>query len=275
MGNTIDAERIIQILPDGIQTTIKRLSSDVALILKKNDLEEVAQLAMKDFHDLCVDLAENGEIEEEDDNHTKVAFRISIMSTIKNKFTEGFFFETCNLVCAAILYLARLLRCENIISVALDKVVCSIGGIAKSSYIEYFFKNVVKNAAKNPLQILKTGLRASAAASVVRAGSGALKGASSTARTALHTGLITEGAILLFMVGYDVWRYLNGEIDFKKLIQKIVKKVSAAAGSVGMSVAGMFIGTLIFPGIGSFLGGFIGSIIGHMIGGYIGNQITN
>ena len=215
MGNTIDAERIIQILPDGIQTTIKRLSSDVALILKKNDLEEVAQLAMKDFHDLCVEVAEN------DDNHIKVAFRRSIMSTIKNKFTEGCFFETCKLVCEAILYLAKLLRCEKIIKFALDKVACTIGGIAKSSNVEYFFKNVVKNAAKNPL---KTGLRASAAASVVRAGSGALKGASSAARTALHTGLITEGSILLQLVGYDVGRYLNGEIDFKKLIQKIVKK---------------------------------------------------
>ena len=186
--------------------------------------------------------------------------------------------EICSYVCAGILHFAQLVGHQQVVQRALKDIADKIAETASTNFVKYFFQNVVENAARNQQRLLRPGLVKTIGGTLAEEfakNAGNISRAKAGAKVAFKTGLITDGAILAFTLGYATWQYKKGNIDGAHLRRTAVTSTSAAAGSVGMSSAGVFIGTMIFPGVGTFVGGVVGGIAGHYMGHKVGEAVDN
>ena len=271
MGNTISDN-----LQNGDDTPVEKLINQFADYLIKLNLGPVVELSIKGFHKLCSKFAQNVVM------HGRASFDEIIEKSFLNAFftgikmgcfTKGCFLETCSYVCAGILRFAKFAGHEKVVKRALQGIADKIATKASTNFVKYFFQNVVENAASNQHRLLRPNLLKTIGGTVAEEfveNAGKFSQAKAGAKIAFKTGLITDGAILAFTLGYASWQYSKGNIDGAQLKRTAITSTSAAAGSVGMSSAGVFIGTLIFPGVGSFVGGFIGGIAGHYVGHTVG-----
>ena len=276
--------KVTKILPEGDDTTIDKLFYQLqkyAEQLKKLNLGPVVELGVKEFHKLCLKFARNVTMHGRasfDEIIEKSFLNAFFTSTNMGCFTKGCFLETCSYVCVGILRFATLAGHKKVVKRALKGIADKIATKASTNFVKYFFQNVVENAASNQHRLLRPSLLKTIGGTVAEEfveNAGKIYRAKAGATVAFKTGLITDGAILGFTLGYATWQYSKGNIDRAQLKRTTITSTSAAAGSVGMSSAGVFIGTLILPGVGSFVGGCVGGIAGHYMGHKIGEVVDD
>ena len=163
------------------------------------------------------------------------------------------------------------------LNVALKTALERLSKASSSPLIATFFKDVLIEETVTTSSKTLQAARAvtSTAAEEVLENVSKFTRASQSAKSALKFGAIIDGTVAFATIGYNGYRYSQGEINGREFKRVAIRRSSAAVGSVGMSAAGSFIGTLIFPGVGTFIGGMVGGIAGDYTGSWYGGMLDD